>query len=550
MRIVSVKKLTEKILKNKEDIILFLLLLCIGINYVYDIGSYLDIELQDETLYLRNGIFLLRKGLPSPQWAPVYSIWYFLLSAFNTDSITLYFFNFQILTLILPLLLYVFLRTKRVSQIIAFLIGFFFLISSGNISVHPKVTHFALLLIICSFLLFSLTKKNILGWSFIIIGSLLSAYVRPELFISFIFITVFFLYRVIKTKSFLINRWNILKISLIALVLIIIIGNPIGVGGRAFGAFKQHFSLNWVAWNHSALNPWRDCDIIIQDNFGNISNVPEALFSNTELFIKHLYTNVSIIFSEFSKLTSYTVFTVDNYRLEYIGLYLLLFIISILTLVDLYRSKTPILQLLKSNFNDSKCIIITSIFYLIPIFSSIIIIYPRQHYLLFLLFFVIIIFLPLIKVDLTRSILERNLTSIALVLFAILLLFVTPDPKKFYSNYSQNDIETVKFLRSLNINTKVNMLEDNGGYYTYLTPNYSWITSSEKIMDFNKFLEKYEINLIILSGKLLGNKKFNSDSTFKKFLVNYRDLGFSKYIIPNGGNELIIKNDLHYSIPK
>lgn len=273
------------------------------------------------------------------------------------------------------------------------------------------------------------------------------------------------------------------------------------------------------------------------------------MFSNTELFIKHLYTNVSIIFSEFSKLTSYTVFTVDNYRLEYIGLYLILFIISILTLVDLYRSKTPILQLLKSNFNDSKCIIITSIFYLIPIFSSIIIIYPRQHYLLFLLFFVIIIFLPLIKVDLTRSILERNLTSIALVLFAILLLFVTPDPKKFYSNYSQNNIETVKFLRSLNIKTKVNMLEDNGGYYTYLTPNYSWITSSEKIMDFNKFLEKYEINLIILSGKL-GNKKFNSDSTFKKFLVNYRDLGFSKYIIPNGGNELIIKNDLHYSIPK
>jgi len=192
MRIVSVKKLTEKILKNKEDIILFLLLLCIGIKYVYDIGSYLDIELQDETLYLRNGTFLLRKGLPSSQWAPVYSIWYFLLSAFNTDSITLYFFNFQILTLILPLLLYAFLRTKHVTQIIAFLIGFFFLISSGNILVHPKVTHFALLLIACSFFLFSLTKKYLFRWSFIIIGSLLSAYVRPELFISFIFITVFF----------------------------------------------------------------------------------------------------------------------------------------------------------------------------------------------------------------------------------------------------------------------------------------------------------------------------------------------------------------------
>jgi hypothetical protein len=544
------KKIIEKIFENKEDLILSLLLLCIGIKYVHDIGSYLDIELQDETLYLRNGIFLLRQGLQSSQWAPVYSIWYFLLSIFNSDSITLYFLNFQILTLLLPLLLYVYLRTRQVSQIIAFLIGFFFLISSGNILVHPKVTHFALLLIVCSFLLFAFTKRTVLSWSFIIIGSLLSAYVRPELFISFILIIVLFLYRIIKTKSFLINRWSILIIGIITLALVIILGAPLGGGGRALDAFKQHFSLNWVAWNHSNLNPWRDSDFIVQENFGNITNIPEALFSNTDLFFKHLLTNTSIIFSEFSRLTSYTVFTVDNYRLEYIGLYLLLFIISISSIVNIYRSKLAILQLLKSNFNDSKHIIIISIIYLIPIFSSIIIIYPRQHYLLFLLFFVIMVFVPLIKVNLDKSRLERNLTSSALVLFAILLLMVTPNPKKFYSNYSQNNVETVKFLKSLNIKSKVNMLEDNGGYYTYLTPNYSWITASDKKMDFNEYLEKYEINLIILSGKLLGNKKFNSDSTFKNFLINYNDYGFSKDIIPNSGNELFIKKDLIQSISR
>jgi len=544
------KKIISKIYLNKIDVFLFLLLLVIGIKYVFDISSYLDIELHDESSYLSNGVNFFKQGLPGSQWAPVYAIWYLFLSIFNNNGIPLYFLNLKILIIALPLLLNIFLRVRNVSQIISFSIGYFFLTSSGNILVHPKVSHFAILIILCSLILFSLTKNYMLKWSIVIIGSLLSAYVRPELFISFILIMSFFLFSLIKTKSLLKNFKSILKIGLIVLSIIVIIGNPLGGGGRAFGAFKQHFSLNWVAWNHSALNPWRDCDEIISNNFGNINNIPEALFSNTGLFFKHLSTNISIIYPEFLGLTSYTVFTVNNFRLEYIGLYLLLFIIIIYTLINLYRSKEPISQFLKNNLKDSKQILLISVFYLIPIISSIIIIYPRQHYLLFLLFFVIIILIPLIRVNCNKSKLERKITSITLIALAILLLIVTPNPKRFYSNYSQNNIETVKFLNSLNIKAKVNMLEDNGGYYTYLTPNYTWIRDIDKKTDFNEFLEEFKINMIILNGRLLNDKKFSSDTSFEEFLIEYRNYGFEKIIIPNSGNELLIKTYLINSGPK
>jgi hypothetical protein len=550
MNIILLKNLISKILTNKADIVLFLLLFCIGIKFVYYIGSYLDIELQDETLYLRNGIFLLRQGLPSSQWAPVYSIWYFFLSIFSTDSISIYYLNLQILTIILSLLLYVFLRLNKISQLISFFIGYFFLISSGNILVHPKVTHFAIFIMLCSFILFCLTKEHLLKWSFIIVGALLSAYVRPELFISFIFIAAYFLFRIIKTRSLLKNRLGILKISLIILIIIIVLGNPLGGGGRALGAFKQHFSLNWVAWNKSSLNPWRDSDEIVRNTFGDIDNIQDALFSNADLFFKHLSTNISIILQEFTRLTSQIVFTVNSYRLEYIGLYILFFIILMSTIVNLYRSRIPVLQLLKTNLIDKTEIIIISVFYMIPIISSIIIIYPRQHYLLYLLFLVIVVFIPLIKINYNKIKWEGKLTSLILIFIAILLLVVTPSPKKFYSNYSQNNLETVRFLRSLNIQSKVNMLEDNGGYYTYLTPNYSWVRDRDMVTDFNNFLEKSEINMIILSGKLLANKKFNSDLTFKNFLVNYSDYGFTKDIIPNSGNELMIKNELIHPVSR
>ena len=96
------------------------------------------------------------------------------------------------------------------------------------------------------------------------------------------------------------------------------------------------------------------------------------------------------------------------------------------------------------------------------------------------------------------------------------------------------------------------MLENNGGYYTYLGPNYSWIQGGTKTrgMSINDYLLKYNINMIIFSGKLNDNKRFNSDSTWNYFLDNPEKFGYIRKIIPNSGNELILKKDLKTEIPE
>lgn len=534
----------DKILKYKTDIILFILLISIGVKYVYDFNSYLDIQLKDETLYLQNGLYLLKNGLPDPQWAPVYSVWFFLLSIIQNDSVAIYFLNLQILTVVPSLILYVLLRVLKVSHLISFLIGFFFLISSGNILVNPKVTHFALIIITSSSLLFYLTKKYMIKWSVIILGSLLSAYVRPELSISFVLIIIYFLLSALKNKVFVAYKKGIGLLGIIIIIIIFVFGNPLGSGKRSLGAFSQHFSLNWVEWNKSKLNPWTDAHDIVRDNFGEINSIFEAPLANPDLFFKHIFQNISLITSEFQKLVNHTVFTTDNYRFENIGIYSLLFIILMYTIINLYNSKLSILDLIKANYFKNKQVIVILTLFMIPMIISVVLIYPRLHYLLILLFVLIIIHTPLIRVNYNYHKWQKMFSAIFLILIAVTFLVITPSPKKYYTLHSQNNLETIKFLRSLEIQSKVNILEDNGGYYTYLGSNYSWIRERDKVMSFDQFLETFRINLIVSSGKLNGNRKFYSDEAYIKFLNDFTKYGFVKMIIPDSGNELYIKNYL------
>ena len=316
---INYPRIKNIVLENITDIILLMFLLSIGIKYVYDVHLFLDIQLKDETLYLNNGIHLLKLGIPNPQWASLYSIWYFILSLIQTDSINVYFLNLKILTIALPLVLYIFLRIRGVSRLISFSVGFFFLVSSANIVVNPKVSHFAIVVIIVSLILFSMVKKENIRWYIIIWGALLVSYVRPELFLAFVFLLPFVFYNTMKKHS-LLNGIKSISVFVFSISIIILtLGIPLGNGRRSFGAFSQHFSLNWVRWNNSKLNPWVDAHDIVHKKFGNVHSIFDALLSNPGLFFKHILSNISMLPQEFHNLINYTVFSSGHYRFENTG---------------------------------------------------------------------------------------------------------------------------------------------------------------------------------------------------------------------------------------
>lgn len=92
------------------DILLFTSLLLASWKYVYGLDQLLDIGLYDESNYLSQGVRLWQKGLPSAQSAPLYAIWYWLLSIIQPDRIALYYLNYSLMVVLLSLALYVILR--------------------------------------------------------------------------------------------------------------------------------------------------------------------------------------------------------------------------------------------------------------------------------------------------------------------------------------------------------------------------------------------------------------------------------------------------------
>ncbi len=60
-----------------------------------------------------------------------------------------------------------------------------------------------------------------------------------------------------------------------------------------------------------------------------------------------------------------------------------------------------------------------------------------------------------------------------------------------------------------------------------------------KIVDFNEFLHKIEINMILLGGRLQHDARFIQDSEWRDFLRNYKDFGFIKKTVPNSGFEIL-----------
>ena len=117
------------LISHRIDLFLCLILILAGLKYSFGLESVIDIGLHDESFYLGGGVDILSRGLPSPDWGPLYSLWYYLVSFFIKSNSELYYFNYYVQIIFLPFLLFLFLRVKKVSVHYSLFFSFLFLIS-------------------------------------------------------------------------------------------------------------------------------------------------------------------------------------------------------------------------------------------------------------------------------------------------------------------------------------------------------------------------------------------------------------------------------------
>jgi hypothetical protein len=527
----------KKLSSFNIDLIVIVTILILGLIFSFGLENVIDIGLYDESSYLLSGVQVWNVGLPVATKAPLYAIWYFILSFFQPNRIILYYLNYKLTLILPPALVYGLLRKSKVSLPISLIISQFILISHANVDTWPRVSHFALILLLTTLIL--LGQEKIILWNSLVaqIGALLVSYVRPEYFLAYILFTLLFTFLIIRDYKKLEKRYlsGLLAGELFSILLLVGIGLPIGE--RSMVAFGQHFSLHWVSWNNSAINPWTNWVEIISRNFGTVNSIPEAFAKNPSMFLKHIAYNFLDLAKSAPKLFIPRL-SINVYEGALIAL------LSICLVAYLYNNhRKNLLTDIRNNFQENKILLLFIGLFLLPGFISIVIIYPRPHYLLIMGILAILGAIILFR---NPNFKQEQISYKVLFLLCTLLIILTLQFSPYQKIVNKPNLNTIQFIQSLNINQPVNMLEAQGGFYIYLNGEFDRVAEYDKNTNFDQFRTDRNISMIVLSDILLNDTRFINDTEWQGFLADYDKFGYIQLEIPNTNRKLILQADLLY----
>lgn len=547
-------KLSEEISESSIDFIMVVILLLAGFKLTFGLGEVRDVALYDESIALFNGVNLFSKGLPPASDSPLYVCWYYALSFIQPDMIKLFYLNQELLTSALPILLYVLLRRYELPIIPSLLSALYFLICRINFDSEIKSAHLALVIVLLCFIITARMRKTTTSLIVLALGAILLSYVRPEFILSFFLLGLLWLMKTVKsTQRTEVSRVVLEGIALIvpSIILIFIFGFVLDGENRSFFAFGQHFSINWVRWTNSFLDPSKDWSEIMKSSFGSVTTISGALISNPSIFLKHLLYNVARYSGKFLWLAGYhynIIFPVNSV-FNVIEAVLLL----VATLMwGAFRWKQRLDRAL-NNYSLREILFQYGCF-LFPSVLVAILIYPRNHYIVFPIGLLPVLLL-LIMCD--SQVPRKKVTIKQLAAMAIIVLGFTPSlgsQTQGLTGYSAwltfnqtsklENLKTIKFIRSFAIKEEVNLLEAEGGFPLYLGENFHRVPEDSKQTDFARFLTEKKINIIVVSEALTIDRRFVQDEQWESFLSNYRASGFQMFKIPSTDRVLFVKENL------
>lgn len=111
------------------DGVLLLSLVLATLKLTFHTEQMMDVFLFDEATALRNGLAIPGQGLIKSGAGRLYAVWYWLVSQFTNDPMSVYFLNFKILVTATTAALYVALRRLGVVSFFASVIAFVYFVS-------------------------------------------------------------------------------------------------------------------------------------------------------------------------------------------------------------------------------------------------------------------------------------------------------------------------------------------------------------------------------------------------------------------------------------
>ena len=502
-----------------------LLLILIGLRITHDLEANMDVLLWDEANYLNRGLWMFHR-IPKV-WGPSYSAWYKFVSYIQPEKIPLYYLNYRIMTIGTAVVGFLFLASCGVRQWIAFLLCCCLLLSSYNLPVWPKISHYCILLVMLAILISKYLEDVLAKWCVFSLALLACAYARPELFLSFsLCFLITLLQAVWKFKKSKISTRIFFTLTVFWVGFICWqYKTPFNSGdsGRSIKVFYQHFAMNYVQWNHLKLNWWLVWPDIIQKNFQHPESISSIIKYNGHLFWRHIFSNLKNYFIWMGSLAGqfFIPFILKSYCLAILGvLSMLLYFVA--SGLKNFRSN------LISAIHENCRVLFFLLLFILPGILVCVYAYPREHYLVINIPLLLLIFGIILSAIQNTDDSWKKWLALAL---GIIFFICAPKAGQFdfyqleRQEKSLANVQTLKYLQQIDPADTLRILDLEGDLSSLLSGKYKGYTNAylqQQPASVVDFMDKNHIDVVYITPVLLSYSLVQHDTAFQE-LLKYPD---------------------------
>jgi hypothetical protein len=458
--------------RNVQIILLFVIILA---YYFYSFGK-VDIVSSEDDVHLFSALNL---SLPLQNFGNFgYYIFLWIVSKVTSNSLIAMFLSYFLLSVLAFISLFLLLRKYLDSFFIAFFISTCFLFSDYQLLLVPKLTYLNFTFICLGLYLLDFGKSTFRNYFILALCILSNAYVaRPEFVWFLVPVVLLMLFSHFKHSPKVSRTLSIVGF-LFAMISLYWFAGGIYPSGYLKEIFILHFFDNYEVWTGKHFD--------LADEFGQINSIYgkvesdfQVFTANPGLLLKHSlhnFKNLILGILKVFKSTFYDVFVVIfSNKTKYFFLVLILILCLI---IDFKNSFSEI----KKVFYSPKSLFKFTIWLLLPCLLLVLVVFPREHFILLLLPFVFLVFGYLLK-----SIKLRHYTfsriSFSVVLLTIFAGIILKFPIR--SNHP-NNVDFYNFLNKIKVEKRLKILSNDNFGFQYFDQNFErigWNPSSETIVE-------------------------------------------------------------------
>lgn len=503
------------------SIFFVLVLFLIALRFVSKASIWFDLPQSDDNGYLYAGLHFFG-GEINADWSPFYSLWLLFLYTLRPDVTQVYYVSMQAMGILLPFLVFLFLRRQKVSPIFASLVAVFLLASYAFWQVEPRVTGFAALVLLFLWWLNSLPAKRWQRLWLLATSSLLFAYARPEFFLLTIAFFLIVLGYLLRQKISPITKGNrrFFVLSSLPLILLLWWGVPFS-GSRTIYAFGQHYAENvnhCIAQDTPENMAWEE---ILARDFNDPKDMVDVLQASPKNFLRHLQCNLQNTPKNLLKVMFSSAWG-SSWLLIRLWVVFLLYRL----LVNAAEIRQRLLWLWEQD------LLLLPLFSLGILLLDILLIYPREHYLS--LIAVILWILGVLIFGQTESASLRWHESLAL---ALGLFLIMPSLGSFFDFQVPEKpvLESVQTIHALDLDEPLRLFAtppfQPSRSEAYFDEDYVPVHYKPAGIPFSDYIADHQPNIIIVTK---DGWYFRDDPTWQAFEADPSAFGFEKLSFDSG----------------